>query len=87
MAADVEPGMWIVKHVHQFNEHASASLVPPAFASYARIFHPAMTIDDVPVRWADVAAANGTTAHPVMEWGSLVGSWRTPEQPGAWQEA
>ncbi|MHA4848679.1 hypothetical protein L1080_003925 [Rhodococcus sp. MSC1_016] len=87
MAADVGPGMWIVKHVHRFNEHAIASLVPPVFDSYARIFHPAMAIDGEPVRWTDVAVANGTTAHPAMEWGSLVGSWHTPEQPGVWQEA
>jgi len=54
-----------------------ASLVPPVFAAYARIFHPALRYagdDDVEVRWAAVAAANGTAAHPLMQWGSVTGS-------------
>ncbi|MCQ4118419.1 hypothetical protein [Rhodococcus tibetensis] len=53
----------------------------------AWIFHPANTIDDEPVLWADVAEANATIAHPVMEWGSIVGSWRTCEQEGLWHDS
>ena len=84
----MEPGRWIVEHVHGFNEHTVVSVVPPVFASYARIFHPAKDVDGEPVRWAEVAAANGTTtAHPVMDWGSVAGGWRTPGQPRLWHEA
>jgi hypothetical protein len=40
------------------------------------------------VRWADVAAANGRTAHPAMEWAAITGSWRYhwggATQPGLW---
>ena len=42
------------------------ALVPRGFAAYARIFHPAYTQDDRPVRWAEVAAWAGRTAHPLM---------------------
>ncbi|WP_233529027.1 hypothetical protein [Antrihabitans stalagmiti] len=52
-----------------------------------RIFHPATDVDGGPVRWADVARANGTTAHSVMEWGSIVGSWSKTEQAGLWHES
>lgn len=54
-----------------------ASLVPAGFPAYARVFHPAVRYvgdDDVEVSWAEVAAANGTTAHPLMQWGSVTGS-------------
>ncbi|KAF0957223.1 hypothetical protein [Rhodococcus sp. T7] len=86
LAADTTAGTWIVEHVHNF-DHTVAALVPPVFPAYARIFHPATTLDDEPVRWAAVAAANGTIAHPVMEWGSIVGSWHTSEQEGLWHDA
>ncbi|MGY1622653.1 hypothetical protein ACI789_10710 [Geodermatophilus sp. SYSU D00965] len=74
---DVSPGTWIADAVHPFAEQAVASLVPPVFAAYARVFHPAVRYagdDDVHVPWAEVAAANRTVAHPAMEWGSITGS-------------
>ena len=85
MVGEVDAGQWIVDRVHCF-DHTIASLLPPDFPAYARIFHPAATADDRPVRWSEVAAANGTTAHPVMEWGSIVGSWDLPNQPGVWDD-
>lgn len=40
------------------------------------------------VRWSEVAAANGRTVHPAMEWASITGSWRYhwggDTQPGLW---
>lgn len=42
--------------------------VPGGFAAYARIFHPA---DDH--TWAEVAAATGRPAHPLMQWHALMG--------------
>lgn len=86
MELDNTAGTWIVDRVHNF-DHTVASLVPPVFAAYARIFHPATNIDDEPVRWAHVAEANGATVHSVMEWGSIAGSWRTTDQPWLWQRA
>ncbi|MFC9360907.1 hypothetical protein ACFTZB_30575 [Rhodococcus sp. NPDC057014] len=86
IAADTTAGTWIVEHVHNF-DHTVAALVPPVFPAYARIFHPASTLDDKSVRWAAVAEANGTVAHPVMEWGSIVGSWHTSEQEGMWHDS
>ncbi|KUJ66305.1 hypothetical protein ACZ90_38435 [Streptomyces albus subsp. albus] len=60
-------------------------VVPPGFAAYARILHPA-GLDDVPVRWHQVAAANGRTAHSRMQWDHIVGRKRPLEQPGVWDE-
>ncbi|CAM2882596.1 Integral membrane protein [Prescottella defluvii] len=85
MVRDVDAGQWIVDRVHGF-DHTVASLLPPNFAAYARIFHPAATAGGRSVRWAEVAAANGTTVHPVMEWGSIVGTWDAPGQPGVWDD-
>jgi hypothetical protein len=40
------------------------SIVPTGFAAYARVFH----APEPGVTWADVAAATGRVAHPLMEW-------------------
>jgi len=57
---------------------ASGWLVPTVFAAYARVLHPAIRYDgddDVEVSWAEVADANGTVAHPLMQWPSITGGW------------
>jgi hypothetical protein len=80
---------WILDAVHPF-EYDVASLVPPVFDAYARVFHPAYAVDSpephYPVSWTAVAKANDRIAHPAMEWGSLVGScsWSLPSQQGVW---
>ncbi|MGU3438448.1 hypothetical protein ACNHUS_36245 [Actinomycetes bacterium M1A6_2h] len=84
-ATDVDAGRWIIESVHGF-DRTVASLLPPVFAAYARVFHPARTIDDQPVRWSTVAHANGRIAHPSMEFGSIVGSWQISEQVGVWND-
>jgi hypothetical protein len=74
---ELSPGDWIAPALRPFGEHVVGSLVPALFDSYVRVFHPAVRYvgdDDVDVPWAEVAAANRTVAHPVMEWGSLTGS-------------
>jgi hypothetical protein len=71
-AASVE---WINTALRR--DSSIGSLVPPVFEAYARVFHPAARYlgdDDVDVRWAEVAEANGRVAHPAMEWGSITGS-------------
>lgn len=85
MVPNVDAGQWIVDRIHCF-DHTIASLLPPHFPAYARIFHPAAMADERPVRWSEVAAANGTTAHPVMEWGSIVRAWDLPNQLGVWDD-
>ncbi|HEY0402173.1 MAG TPA: hypothetical protein VGD09_09155 [Blastococcus sp.] len=45
---------------------------------------------DEDVTWAEVAAFNGRTAHPAMEWVSVTGSWEfrgNDDQPGMWNES
>jgi hypothetical protein len=90
---DVSPGSWIADAVRPFGEHVVASLVPPVFAAYARVFHPAARyddLDDVDVPWAEVAAANGTVVHPAMEWGSITGSmeyFENADQSPIWDGA
>jgi hypothetical protein len=82
---------WIVDNIPNF-EYDVGSLIPPVFESYARVFHPAYrdirTPDgyrkEITVSWHAVARANDRVAHPAMEWGSLVGSWHGPTQPGLW---
>jgi hypothetical protein len=74
---DLSSASWVVAACEGQRRATVASLVPPVFDAYARVFHPAIRYsgdDDVDVSWAEVAAANGTTAHPLMEWGSLTGS-------------
>ena len=57
---------------------AAGSPVPAGFAACARVLHPAIRYDgddDVEVSWAEVAEANGTVAHPLMQWPSITGGW------------
>ncbi|RBY78236.1 hypothetical protein DQ238_13380 [Geodermatophilus sp. TF02-6] len=77
MEIHVSAGAWIVEALRPFGRHVVGSLVPPVFPAHARVFHPAVRyhgLDDVDVTWAEVAAHNGTAAHPAMEWGSITGS-------------
>ena len=67
--ADVSGAAWIP---------ASGWLVPTVFAAYARVLHPAIRYDgdaDVEVSWTEVAEANGTVAHPLMQWPAITGGW------------
>jgi hypothetical protein len=75
--SDVSAGAWVAEAVRPFSEHVVGGLVPPVFAAYARVFHPAARyhgLHDVDVSWTEVAAANRTVAHPAMEWGSITGA-------------
>jgi hypothetical protein len=84
---DAAPAAWVVQGLRGFGESV-LSVVPEGFEAYARIFHPAGNGDpEVPVRWRDVAAANGRTAHRAMQWPSITGSFRFYNgagQPGVW---
>lgn len=68
---DVRPARWLTQSVRTFAENIG-SLVPANFEAYARVFHPACSGGD-PVRWAEVARANGAIAHPEMQFTRLLG--------------
>ena len=74
--SDLSPAAWLPTALAP--GATVGSLVPPGFPAYGRVFHPAVRYvrdDDLEVTWAEVAAANGTTAHPLMQWGSITGSF------------
>jgi len=65
-----------------------ASLVPADFTGYARVLHPAHRgPEQCPVRWADVAAANGRVAHPEMQWANIADtSSHISPRPDIWTD-
>ncbi len=93
LESDLASGSWIVPALQPFGEHVVGSLVPGQFDAFARVFHPAVRYagdDDVDVRWAEVAAANGTVSHPAMAWGSITGSmdyYEDDDQSPLWDQA
>ena len=78
LETDPSPAAWIAEAVAGAAPHTVAALVPPVFAAYARVLHPAVAYegdDDVEVPWAAVAALNGTAAHRLMQWPAVTGAW------------
>ncbi|MCU1605896.1 MAG: hypothetical protein JWP46_2361, partial [Modestobacter sp.] len=75
---DLSPADWVAEVVAGAAPDTVAGLLPAVFAGYARLPHPAVRYagdEDVPVRWAEVAAHNGRRAHPRMQWPAITGSW------------
>ncbi|MFQ5555223.1 MAG: hypothetical protein ACE5GC_07640 [Acidimicrobiia bacterium] len=65
LCQDLSPADWLVERLHDFAVDVG-SVVPEGYEAFLRLFHPAgkRTGDtEVPVRWAEVAAATGTTMH------------------------
>ena len=65
---DISTGVWISSGRRRGTPGTVGALVPAAFDAYARVLHPAVRYDgddDVEVPWAEVAAHNGTVAHPL----------------------
>jgi hypothetical protein len=68
-----QAGAWIAPRLQ--GEFGAVTLqVPSGYAAYVRVCHPATDPCGEPVTWADVAAATGRVAHPLMQWHVLVGS-------------
>ncbi|MFJ2034297.1 hypothetical protein [Streptosporangium sp. NPDC087985] len=92
LQVDVRPADWVVAAVRDFSDNTVGCLVPPVFAAYARVFHPARrTVDgtEEEVSWMQVTRATGRTAHPAMQWPFITGSWRfrsADGQPGIWDD-
>ena len=77
-ASDATAADWIVAELQTFGESV-LSLVPASFSAYVRVFHPAWRLGDggeltIPVRWADIGAANGTRTNPGMQLRALIGA-------------
>ncbi len=91
VVSDVSVGSWIVEALGR--PGTVAGVVPPVFPAYARVFHPAARYVgdvDVDVTWAEVAAVNGTVAHPLMQWPAITGGWEylsEDSQPPTWDGA
>jgi hypothetical protein len=90
---DVSAGAWLAPVPAPAGPLAVASLLPPFFAAYARVLHPAVRYagaDDVEVPWSAVAAHNGRAAHRLMQWPAVTGSWdyvADADQPGLWNDS
>lgn len=90
---DAAATSWLTAALLPSRPRRVGSLVPPVFAAYARVLHPAVRYeedDDVAVPWAAVARHNRRTAHPLMQWPSITGSWdyvSDLDQPGVWNDA
>ena len=67
---DVDEARWFVDALS--SEITVAGLVPPRFSAYVRILHPAYAPHDMrPVRWAEVAEAEGTVLHPLASFADV----------------
>ena len=85
---DVSTGVWLSSARRRGEPGTVGALVPAVFEAYARILHPAVRYagdDDVEVPWSEVAAHNGTAAHPLVQWVTLT---RGPvdSQPPVWDD-
>src|SRR5213082_1157051 len=60
-----------------------SDVVPHGYAAYARICHPVPDGLGGWNSWSQVAAANDRTAHPLMQWHSILGSFAQPGSPDA----
>jgi len=65
LVVDISAARWVEQSLGQRFAHVEA-LLPRGFAKYARLFHPARNQQGEPVRWAEVSAWSGRTAHPLM---------------------
>ncbi|MGY1602873.1 hypothetical protein [Geodermatophilus sp. SYSU D00815] len=90
---DVSPGAWLAAALAPADPPTVGSLVPPVFAAYARVLHPAIRyegVDDVEVPWAAVAELNDRTAHRLMQWAAITGAWdfvADDDQPELWNDS
>ena len=90
-ARDVTAADWIVAGIRGFGASV-LSLVPAGFSSYVRVFHPAYRgRGDAlsPVRWEEIAAANGTRVHAAMQLNPIARYLKSLHegQPGVYDDA
>lgn len=82
VSGEVQAADWIRERLHPVAQDVG-SVVPPGFAAYALIFHPASVTDrpDVNVRWSDIAALSGKTVHPEMQFHAIAPPDLEPDPP------
>ena len=91
LVTDVGPAAWIVERLHPFAQDVG-SVVPEGFEAYVRIFHPAYRYaqdgNRVPVRWGEIAVANGRIVHPEMQFPGITGlpGLNPDPQQGVWDD-
>jgi hypothetical protein len=90
---DASAMAWITAGLTPTTPRTVASLLPRGFAAHVRVLHPAVRYegdDDVDVPWAAVARHNRRTAHRLMQWPAITGSWdfvADLDQPELWNDA
>ena len=77
--ADIAPAAWLTERTRPMGRGSDRvllwSIIPEGYPSYARLLHPAYVQgEDTPIRWAEIAARNSNTVHPLMQFGRLSGS-------------
>jgi hypothetical protein len=81
LTAEVALGDWIAPRLS--GAFGAVGLVcPTGFDAYARVFHP---VGERRLRWAEVCATTGRTAHPLMQWGRISGTLHGTRYFGDWQ--
>ena len=80
-SADVSAGGWIAPRLGG-GFGAVGRVCPRGFEAYARVFHP---VGDDGMRWCEVAATMGRTAHPLMQWARISGLFYGTRMFGDWQ--
>ncbi|GAA2992932.1 hypothetical protein [Streptomyces fulvorobeus] len=90
--SDLGPARWLTERAPgQGLFGTAAGVAAPGFDAYARVLHPA-SLDERPVRWAEVAAAYGREVGPGTRWHEVVGTDQDhPDAsdsglPGVWDE-
>lgn len=87
--AEVRAADWITARLDRSGNTVVGIVVPPGFAAYARILHPASDEQERNVRWSDVARANGRDPTAATRWADVIPDESTldnGEQPGLWYQ-
>jgi hypothetical protein len=70
-ATDAAAAAWITGKQNPSAADTVAGLLPPGFAAYVRVLHPAWSAAGEPVSWRTVADWAGTTLHPLAQFRAL----------------
>ena len=85
---NLTPSGWVIDRIHGFGVDVG-SIIPDGFEAYVRLMHPAFRDEaggEVPVSWAEIAAAKGRVVHAEMQWPNISGVWEHSGEhaPGPW---
>lgn len=74
---DVSPADWIIDQIHDFAVDVG-SVIPEGFEAYARLFHPAVRIEDgeeMTVNGQRLRPPTGQRSIPGCRWYGISGAW------------